>query len=173
MSSSFEVNCKREADDWEYMDEVDFDEDDGDWEMEIQKLPVCLEETQGLILGAESTKEKREERREEDTLGLIFHRFDELERLWKDKERLQMNAQSAKNIRDERKEIKKKELFPCVLVMFPEVGPAALVAIVVGYLGLKAAFWLLRQVDERERSPSPTLTELRVMFMEELGKGHM
>ena len=100
---------------------------------------------------------------------MIFLRFDELERLWKDRERLKMNALNAKTNREATMEIKKKELFPCVLVMFPEVGPTDVVAIMVGYLGVTAAFGLLRQADARKKSPSPMLTELRVMFVVEYG----
>jgi hypothetical protein len=67
-------------------------------------------------------------------------------------------------------EITQKELFPFMLVMFPEVGPTCLVAIVVGYIGLKNACELLREVDKRQSSPSPRLEDLRIMMLGVYGK---
>jgi hypothetical protein len=147
---------------------VDFDEEAGDWEMEIAKLDSSLE-GEGVVLTEKHKKEEKQKEKKEEKLGMIFNRFDQVEELWKDRLKLKMNAQSAKKNRETAMEIKKTELFPFILVMFPEVSTTSLVAIVVGYIGLESAFELLREVDKLQSSPSPTLSEYRIMIMGEFG----
>jgi hypothetical protein len=147
---------------------VDFEED-GDWEMELEKEIPAEQETSEFILGTKGEKENMENGNEKETLGLIFHRFDQLESLWKDRENLKMNSYSVAKNREAALAVKKMKLFPCILVMFPEVGPTVLVAIVVGNMGVAASLNLLRQVNKEYHSPSPSLSELRDIFMGEFG----
>ena len=45
----------------DFTEHVDFEEDEGDWEMEVEKLPLGSVETTSLVAGNEGKKEKGKE----------------------------------------------------------------------------------------------------------------